>query len=103
MILDAKKLKDLKINGHDLYFVAPFGFETRSEIEGKEILIINIHTVTASNVKQTNAIIVKSTKFVFGGPYNGTFISREGDWSTLTNEEEITQVIRDFKLKEVIS
>jgi hypothetical protein len=96
MILDYSKINSLESEGGDLYVSLPFGFETKAEVEGGKLLIINIKCF----YKYT-AILINSIQFSHGGPTRGMFISREFTWTPLCNEDKIKELIRDFKLEEL--
>ncbi len=106
MILDYSKINSLESDLGDLYVSLPFGFETKAEVEGGKLLIINI-----KGWDKYTAILINSIKFSHGGPKRGMFISREGveyidasfqfTWTPLFDEDKIKELIRDFKLKEL--
>jgi hypothetical protein len=96
MILDYSKINSLESDLGDLYVSLPFGFETRAEVEGGKLLIINI-----KGWDKYTAILINSIKFSHGGPKRGMFISREFTWTPLFDEDKIKELIRDFKLKEI--
>jgi hypothetical protein len=96
MILDYSKINSLKSDLGDLYVSLPFGFETRAEVEGGKLLIINI-----KGWDKYTAILINSIKFSHGGPKRGMFISREFTWTPLFDEDKIKELIRDFKLEEI--
>ena len=96
MILDYSKINSLESDLGDLYVSLPFGFETRAEVEGGKLLIINI-----KGWDKYTAILINSIKFSHGGPKRGMFISREFTWTPLFDEDKIKELIRDFKLEEI--
>ena len=98
MILDYNQINSLESEGGDLYVSLPFGFETRAEVEGGKLIIINI-----KGFGYYSAILINSIKFSHGSPKRGMFISREFNWRPLSNEMEIKEIIREFKLEEVLT
>ena len=96
MILDYKEINSLKSDLGDLYVSLPFGFETKAEVEGGKLLIINI-----KDFYIYTAILINSIKFSHGGPTRGMFMSREFTWTPLCDEDKIKELIREFKLKEI--
>ena len=96
MILDYSKINSLESDLGDLYVSLPFGFETKAEVEGGKLLIINI-----KDFYKYTAILINSIKFSHGGPTRGMFMSREFTWTPLCDEDKIKELIREFKLKEI--
>jgi len=95
-ILDSNKINSIESNMGDLYLSLPFGFESKSEVEGGRLLIINLKS-------KYTAILIDSIKFSHGGPTRGMFISREFNWTPLGDgdEDRIKELIREFKLEEL--
>lgn len=109
MIIDYKNTKQIYVDLGDLYVTIPWAIllpeykdtsllrrtlETKNEIEGKEILIVNVKS-------ERTAIHINTMRFLHGGSEIATFVCKKGEYEPIYDDEEIKTTIRDIKIKEL--